>query len=442
MSVEVRSQHAFSSLAMAQSATIRVIRSYALLTLILGCALASSACNILQSEKRDVYKFDHPFNVGNPAFRRSLDGLGEAMVPGNTAVILRNGDEFFPAMTKAIREARHSVNLEIYIFMDDRAGKQFTDALTEAARKGVEVRVLVDGVGSRVGALKARLNDAGVILRKYRPFRLYTIHKTGKRTHRKILVVDGKVCFTGGMGIDERWLGNARGPSEWRDTMVQVTGPVASQMQSIFAEDWTFTTGEILAGDKFYPAHENAGSVTAQAIKVSRGDASSLAKMLYYVAIQSAEKSIHIQNAYFLPDRQVREALIQAAARGVDVQVMVPGRHIDIPLVRMASRRRYGALLKGGVKIFEYGPTMLHNKTMVVDGLYSTIGSINFDARSMQKNAEESLAFYDRDLGEKIEEMFQDDLKKCRKVEYQTWKHRGVHTRFCELFCWIWEPYY
>src|SRR5262249_12555590 len=215
------------------------------------------------------------------------------------------------------------------IFQPDEAGRMFTDAMIEAARRGVQVRLLVDGFAGKLKDFKKELDAAGVVARKYRPVRLFSIHKIGNRTHRKILVVDGRVAYTGGLGIEKRWLGNARNENEWRDTQVRVEGPVAGQMQSIFAEDWTYTTGEILAGDDFYPETPRAGSVRSQAIKASRGDSSSLAKMLYYVAIQSAERSIHIANAYFLPDRQVRDALIAAVKRGVDVQVMVPGSHID-----------------------------------------------------------------------------------------------------------------
>ncbi len=427
----------------ASSRNARASRFAILLASIVACILPGAACSVINTEeKRSTYRFDHQFNVESAAFRRSLDGLGAAMTAGNAAVILRNGDETFSAMTKAIRAARRSVCMEMYIFKDDEAGRQVADAMIEAARKGVKVRVLLDAVGSKPGRLAVELRGAGVILRTYRPIHPFSIHKVGRRTHRRILVIDGKICFTGGIGIDRRWLGNARDRSEWRDTQVQATGPVASQMQAIFGEDWTYTTGEILAGDEFYPATDPDGPLLAQAIRVSRGDASSLAKMLYYVAIQSAEKSIHIENAYFLPDRQVREALVQAVARGVDVQIIVPGRSIDIPLVRSASRLHYGALLRGGVKIFEYERTMMHNKTMVVDGLYSIIGSINFDARSMKRNAEESLAFYDRGLGRTMEEMFGEDLKGCRQVTYREWSHRGIPARLSELVCWIWEPYY
>jgi cardiolipin synthase A/B len=311
-----------------------------------------------------------------------------------------------------------------------------------AAKRGVEVRLLIDSWGSKLGDLEEPLKAAGVFVRKYRPLRLFSIYKVGKRTHRKVMIVDGQIAYTGGLGISKRWLGNGRSTAEWRDTQVRVEGPVAAQMQAIFSEDWTYTTGEILAGDKFYPQIPNAGSMLAQAIKASRGDASSLAKMLYYVAIQSAKISIHIANAYFVPDKQVRNALVDAVRRGVDVQIMVPGRHIDLPIVRFASWLHYGELLKGGVKIYEYKPTMMHNKTMVVDDLYSTIGSINFDARSMNRNAEESLAVYDRGFAQKMEAMFEDDKKRCEQITYRGWDHRGLGKRIAEMVSWIWEPYY
>jgi cardiolipin synthase len=405
-----------------------------------GCTVIN---NIRGSEKRSVYKLDPAFRTTDPAFRRSLDNFGTRMVGGNTAELLLNGDQIFPAMTRDIRRAKTSVNLETYIFQPDRAGRQFADAMIEAARRGVEVRLLVDAWGSKVKPLGEELKAAGVKVRKYRPVRLFSIYKVGKRTHRKILVVDGKIAYTGGLGIDERWLGDARNSKEWRDTQVRVTGPVVDQMQAIFAEDWTYVTGEILVGDVFYPKREQTGGdVEAQAIKVSRGDASSLAKMLYYLAIQSSGKSLEIQNAYFLPDKQVRDALVAAVARGVDVRIMVPGRHIDLPMVRSASWMHYGELLKGGVKIYEYLPTMLHNKTMTVDGIFSTIGSINFDSRSLNANAEESLAFYSRSFAAKVEEMFARDTRRCERITWEDWNRRGLPKRLSELVFWIWEPYY
>ena len=418
--------------------------------LLLAGLLGGSGCtfinNLRGSEKRNVYKYEATFPIGDPVFRRSLDTFGAPVVGGNTVEILENGDAIFPAMTRDIRDAKVSVNLETYIFQPDAAGRQFADAMIAAARRGVEVRLLVDAWGSKLKALGAELEAAGVRVKKYRPLRLFSIYKVGRRTHRKILVVDGLISYTGGLGIDERWLGNARNPNEWRDTQVRVEGPAAAQMQAIFAEDWTYTTGEILAGAKFYPKNidpcSHCGPVQAQAIKVSRGDASSLPKMLYYLAIQSAAKSIHIQNAYFLPDKQVRDALVRAVARGVEVQVMVPGRHIDLPMVRSASWLHYGELLKGGVKIYEYTPTMLHNKVAVMDGLYSIIGSINLDSRSMNANAEDSYAIYDRDFGRKVEQMFERDRQRCREITWEIWDRRGLVKRLSELVFWIWEPYY
>src|SRR6185436_3157277 len=339
--------------------------------LCLALALAgSSACTVTTlltgSEKRESYELDGGLKVSDPAFRRSAEALGSPMVAGNSVTILENGDDIFPAMVRDILQAKKSVNLETYIFQPDRAGRMVADALIAAAQKGVEVRLLVDAWGSSYKDLKKEFDTAGVKAQKFRPIRPFAIHKIGRRTHRKILVVDGRIAYTGGLGIDERWLGDARNADEWRDTQVRVEGPVAAQMQSIFSEDWTFTTGEILAGETFYPAVKPAGDVLAQAVKASLGDATSLSKMLYFVAIESATQSILIQNAYFLPDTQVREALVAASKRGVDVQIMVPGRNIDLPMVRQASWRHYGELLEAGVRIWEYEPTMMHNKTMVV----------------------------------------------------------------------------
>jgi cardiolipin synthase len=422
------------------------IRVAALLAGLAGAGLAVSGCTVLRgvvaSEKREIYHFKPDFGVEEPQFRRSLDTLESSMTSGNSAELLRNGDEIFPSMTRAIRAAKMSVNLETYIFQPDAAGRQFADAMIDAAKRGVEVRFLIDDYGSSLGDLEEPLKKAGVNVKVYRPIRLISIYKIGKRTHRKLLIVDGKVGFTGGLGIEKRWLGDARTTSEWRDTQVRVEGPVAAQMQAIFSEDWTFTTGEILAGEKFFPKIAPAGKLDIEAMKASRGDASSLPKMLYYMCIQAARKSIHIQNAYFLPDRQTRNALIRAVQRGVDVRVMVPGTNIDLPMVRLASRLHYGPMLKAGVKFYEYQPTMMHTKSFVVDGIFSTIGSINFDTRSMGKNAEESLAIYDRGFAQQIEAMFNDDLKKCREITYPNWSRRGLLARVSELVFWIWEPYY
>ncbi len=402
--------------------------------------LSGPGCSFLNPGQRSHYTLNEPLAVDDPAFLRSLDNFGSVMVGGNSAELLENGDGTFPAMLKDIREAQTSVNLELYIFMPDDAGRPFADAMIETSRRGVPVRLLVDAQGSKLGSLRAELEAAGVICKDYRPASGYSA--LGRRTHRKLLVVDGKIGYTGGFGIEKRWLGNARNKKEWHDSTVRVTGPVVGQMQAIFGEDWTFTTGEILAGESLYPKLKPTGTMSSQAMKASKGDASSLPKMLYFMAIHGSRKTIHIQNAYFLPDAQIRKALIDAAQRGVDVKVMVPGPHIDVPTVRMASRREYGSLLEGGVKIFEYQPTMIHCKTLVVDGVFSTIGSINFDQRSMSQNAEESVSFYDRPFADLLEAMFQRDLLLSKEVTHEAWKHRGASARFAETFSRMFQPLY
>jgi cardiolipin synthase len=407
-----------------------------------AAVLAQGGCAILPhfAGQRNQYQFQPPFPVEDPQFRRSLGNIGGVIVGGNSAVLLENGDGFFPAMLKDIREAKVSVNLEAFIYKPDEVGRQFADAMIEASRRGVEVRLMVDAQGSKLGSLRKELEAAGVICRDYRPASRYPIF--GRRTHRKLLVIDGKIAYTGGFCFEKRWLGNARDKTEIHDSAVRVTGLVVSQMQAVFCEDWTFTTGEILAGDVFYPKTTPAGTMESQAVKTSKGDASSLPKMLYFMAIQAARKSIHIQNSYFLPDRQIRKALIAAANRGVDVKVIVPGRHIDFPPVRLASWHHYGPLLQGGVKIYEYRPSMIHSKTLIVDGIFATIGSINLDVRSMSKNAEVSLSFYDRSFSGTMEAMFQRDLKISEEITYEGWKHRGVAARFFELLSGMFEPLY
>jgi cardiolipin synthase len=416
-------------------------RGRARLALLLLCAVSVSACTIF-SDKRTEYHYDPPYGVDSPEFRRSLDALGTEMVPGNRAELLSNGAGIFPSMLQAIREAKSSVNIEIYLFDDGKTATSFAEALAQKAREGVEVRLLIDGVGARLGFLQDLMEKAGVKVRIYRPLRIYSITRIGNRTHRKIMTVDGTIGFCGGVGIDERWAGDARNPREWRDVMIRVEGPVVSQLQSIFLEDWLHTTGEVLSGDGQFPPLVPIGDMQAQAVAASRADQSSMAKLLYYMAIQAARRRIWIENAYFVPDRQIRKGLVQAVARGVEVKIVVPGEHIDIPAIRMASRYHYGELLDGGVEIYEYLPTMMHNKIMVVDGIWSTVGSINFDNRSMRKNAEANVAVYDREYARLLEEMIQEDLLACERFTKEKWKKRGLPARFGELFFWLFSENY
>jgi cardiolipin synthase A/B len=410
--------------------------------LLLLTLLSTSGCSHIFGDKRTSYTYKPDYGVDSPQFRRSLDVLGTEMVPQNNAILLENGDEFFPAMLDAIRAARASVNMELFIFNEGKIAAEFANVLAAKAREGVEVRVLLDDWGSHPKQLEELMTNAGVKLKWYKPVRIYTIYKVGNRTHRKLLTVDGRIGFTGGVGVDDRWMGDARNPKEWRETMVRLEGPVVAQLQSIFMEDWVHTTGEVLHGEKQFPPIPAAGAMLAQAISASRSDASSMAKLLYYIAIQAARKSIWIENAYFVPDGQIRRGLVHAVQRGVDVRIIVPGPHIDIPMVRMASRFHYGELLDGGVKMFEYQPTMMHNKVMVVDGIWATIGSINFVNRSMKKNAEANVAIYDRGFAEIVEKSVLADLEKSQQFTKQMWKKRGFLARMGELVFWLFSENY
>jgi len=404
--------------------------------------LSSAGCAFLFSEKRTVYQYEPAYGVDSSEFLRSLDTLGTEMVSGNRAVLLQNGDEIFPAMLEAIARAKSSINLETYIFDHGEVGTRFAHALAERARSGVEVRLLVDSWGSSLGPLQVEMDAAGARVRQYKPLKIYSIDRVGNRTHRRILTIDGTIGFCGGVGIDDRWKGDARNASEWRDTMIEVEGPVVAQLQHVFAQDWVHTTGEVLNGDRQFPPIAPAGSVLAQAIGASRADSMSMSKLLLYMSIQAARESIWIENAYFVPDRQIREGLVHAARRGVDVKVIVPGEHMDAPNVRLASHYHYGELLDAGVAIYEYRPTMMHNKVMVVDRVWSTIGSINFVNRSMTKNAEVNIAVYDRGFAAEVEAMVRRDLAQCDVLTKEEWKKRGFWARFGEVFFWLFSDNY
>lgn len=411
-----------------------ILRAFAAAA-VLGLSLAATGCMYLLSEKRTVYQYDPSYGVDSPEFQRSLDALGTEMVPGNRAQLLQDADGIFPSMLDAIAAAKLSINLEIYIFKDDAVGTRFADALAARARAGVEVRLLVDGFGSRLGPLEAKLEAAGAQVRVYKPLRIYSIDRVGNRTHRRILTIDGRLGYCGGVGLDERW-------ETWRDTMIEVEGPVVAQLQHVFAQDWVHTTGEVLNGDRQFPRIEPAGTALAQVIAAARADSISMSKLLLYMAIQASRKSIWIENAYFVPDRQIREGLVGAAKRGVDVRVIVPGERTDAPNVRAAARYHYGELLDAGVGIYEYRPTMMHNKVMVVDGVWATIGTINFVNRSMTKNAEVNVAVYDRAFAKKVEAMVQADLARCDVLTKQEWKKRGLWARIGETFFWLFSENY
>jgi cardiolipin synthase len=421
---------------------MRPFERFASAALLAAVVALGSGCSYIFSEKRTVYEYEPAYGVDSPEFRRSLDAFGTEMIPNNRADLLLNGDAIFAALVQAFEGAKSSINIEVYIFDHGEIATRIAGVLADKARKGVDVRLLVDGFGSDLGPLADEMRAAGVKVEIYKPLRIYSLYRVGNRTHRRIFTVDGRIGFCGGVGIDDRWKGDARNPSEWRETMVRVEGPVVSQLQHVFFEDWVHTTGEVLHGAAQFPTAEPAGDVLAQAISSSRTDQSSMAKLLYYMAIQAARHRIWIENAYFVPDRQIRKGLVDAAARGVDVRVIVPGKYIDSPNVRNASRFHYGELLDGGVQIFEYRPTMMHNKVMIVDGVWTSIGSINFVNRSMKKNGEANVSIYDRRFAERAEATVEVDLAQSERFTKEKWKKRGLLARFGELFFWLFSENY
>jgi len=396
------------------------------LRLIYGCATSFG--------KRTVYTYEPSYGVASPQFEHLLEAQTVGLRGGNQATLLNNGDGFFPAILEAIRAAKASVNIELYIFANGKMAEQFVEALCDKAREGVEVRVLVDSVGERLGKLGDKLKECGVNFQIYKPHKLFSIAKTGDRTHRKIITVDGRIGFTGGLAIDDRWAGDARSPDEWRDTVVRVEGPAVLLLQRVFLEDWLYTTGEFLDGPRQFPVVQPVGDMRAQAVASSRTSQLSMAKLHYYMPIQAARDHVWIENAYFLPDKDFKVALCAAARRGVDVRIVVPGKFIDIKAVRYAARGQYEEMLKAGIKIYEFQPTMLHSKVMVVDRVWSSIGSMNFTSRSMKANAEANVAIYDAAFASQVRADIEADIARSEQILLEKWKQRGSGEKTKEWF--------
>jgi cardiolipin synthase len=347
--------------------------------------------------------------------------LGPNFVAGNGITPLVNGEQIFGAMLRAIRGARKSVNLETYVFQDGVIAREFSEALAERARAGVEVNVILDAQGTaQMGAANlAMMRDAGASVQKYHHLFSLDLRRFNNRTHRKLLIIDGQTGFIGGVGIADQWVENANSPREWRDNHYRVTGPVVAQLQGIFMDDWLKTRGTLLQGPAYFPPLSPAGPYLAHAFKSSPRMGEINLELMYRLAIASAQKSLLIENPYFLPDKRVREALIQAAKRGVKVEIIVPGRYSDHKMVRIASLRHWPELLRAGIKIYEYGPSMTHVKLMIVDGIFSSIGSANFDGRSMRLNDEANLDVLDRSFADQHLRLFERDRGRSKEVKLE-----------------------
>ncbi len=389
------------------------------------------------------YHMKHQFGVRDVAFLQTMHALtGAPMSQGNVVTILKNGVEIFPSMLAAIRSAKRTINLEFYIYWDGEIGRKFAEALAERARAGVEIKIILDAVGSAQmsQSLIDFMTRNGIDLEWYHPLRWYMLARFNHRTHRKLLIVDGCVGFSGGVGIADTWLGDADSKEHWRDTVARVEGPVVTQMQFAFMDNWIKSRGELLTGLDYFPEVPRGGSHLTQVLKSSPTEGSSMVKLLYIISIVSASKSIYISNAYFVPDEDTLRALEGAVRRGVDVRVIVPGEESDVPIARQASRWHYELLLRRGIHIFEYQPTMMHAKTMVVDGVWTTIGSSNFDDRSFRLNDEVNVNVYDDGIAAQMEAMFHEDLKQCEEVLLRKWFKRGWLDKLKEKMAEVFRP--
>ena len=394
------------------------------------------ALNFVPPEKKVQQAMRHHGGVDDPQFLREMGTLlGPPILGGNTVKSLQNGDEIFPEMLAAIRGAQRTITFETYIYWSGNIGKEFADALVERARAGVRVHVLLDWAGSlkMEDKLLDEMTEAGVEIERFHPLHWYHLARLNNRTHRKVLVVDGVIGFTGGVGVADHWLGRAQDPDHWRESHYRFEGPVVAQAQSVFNDNWIKATGEVLRGDAYFPDVDDVGKMPAQMFSSSPSGGSESMHLMYLMAIAAAERSIDLAASYFVPDRLVIDGFLAARKRGVEVRIIVPGEHIDSDTVHHASRRTWGPLLEAGVKIAAFEPTMFHCKVLIVDQWLVSVGSTNFDNRSFRLNAEASLNVYDQGFARQQTEVFEADLERSREVTFAEWKQRPLLDRMREI---------
>ena len=380
-------------------------------------------------EKEIRYELTHRFAVEDPQFLRSMGQLlGPAIVPGNRVTALQNGDQVFPAMLEAIRGAQESITFETYIYWSGDIGQKFSDALSERAQAGVKVHVMLDwlGTGKIDGKFLAAMKAAGVEVERYHPLHWYDWSRLNNRTHRKLLVVDGRIGFTGGIGIADAWEGDASAKDHWRDSHYKIEGPAVAQMQAAFGDNWIKARAKVLFGPAYYPELAQIGRSRAQLFKSSPNEGSESVRLMYLLSIASATKSLRLQAAYFVPDDLAIEALVTARKRGVKIEIIVPGPQTDSEIVQGASRSRWGELLDAGVLIYEYQPSLYHCKVLIVDDVWVSVGSTNFDNRSFRLNDEANLNIYDAVFAGEQAAVFEGDKKVSRLMTRADFKNRSA----------------
>ena len=391
--------------------------------------------NLATTEKRLLYRPRRLYTSGDADFRRALGILlGPPLVPGNHVTSLVNGVQIYPAMLNAIRTAQSNITFETFVFRDG-IGATFVDELSAAARRGVNVHMLLDWLGSRTmeSSLLAAARAAGCDVQIYHPPSWYHLGRLNNRTHRKVMVIDGKVGFTGGVGMGTEWREGLNGLPPWRETHFRAEGPVVAQMQAVFIDNWIKATGRVLHGAEYFPKlSATCGDMEAQMFGSSPVGGSESLHLMVLLALTAAKTSIDIQNAYFVPDRLTVEALVSAARRGLRVRIVVPGRHTDARIGRWAAQGLYGELLKAGIQIFEYQPTMMHSKVLVIDGVWSSVGSANFDDRSFRLNDEANLNVFSEDLAREQLKLIDADIQQSRLMVLNKWRHRKFGRRINE----------
>ncbi|MDZ4673264.1 MAG: phospholipase D-like domain-containing protein [Gemmatimonadota bacterium] len=409
---------------------------WVILVSVLGTlALTVLAMNFATPEKQVDRKIEHRYGIADPQFRLEMSVMvGPSITAANRVVALQNGAEIFPAMLTAIRHAQHSITFETFIYWSGHIGKEFSDALSERARAGIPVRITIDWVGaSRLDrSMLEGMEAAGVEVQRYRPLRWYHLGRMNNRTHRKLLVVDGKLGFTGGVGIADQWGGHAEDPGHWRDIHFQVDGPVVAQFQAAFNDNWIKTTGEVLHTAVYFPPLAPTGTIEAQLFIASPAGGSESMHLMYLMAIAAAEHTMDLAAAYFVPDRLVTEAIVAARHRGVRVRILLPGPHCDSDIVRISSKGGWGNLLEAGVEIYVYQPTMLHTKMLIIDTELVSVGSTNFDIRSFRLNDEANLNIYDRGFAQQMTAVFDADLTPSLRYSHEMWKARPLWEKIAE----------
>lgn len=391
--------------------------------------LIASVFSVKAEEKEIRYELPHRFGVEDPQFLRCMGQLlGPGVLAGNRVQALQNGDQIFPAMLEAIHGARQSITFETYIYWSGDIGKKFSDALCERARAGVKVHVMLDwvGCGKMEGKYLKELKATGVEVEQYHPLRWYNLGRLNNRTHRKLLVVDGRIGFTGGVGIADLWDGHAQSKDHWRDSHYQLEGPAVAQMQAAFTDNWIKTRNEVLLGSNYFPELKPVGGSLAQVFKSSRGEGSESVRLMYLLSIASATKTIRLQAAYFVPDELAIETFVAARKRGVKIEIILPGPNTDAKIVQRASRALWGTLLDAGVEIYEYQPTMYHCKVIIVDDVWVSVGSTNFDDRSFRLNDEANLNIYEASFAAAQVKVFEEDKGKSRLMTRAEFKNRST----------------